>query len=122
MKRNPFLRVKLKSLAEEARIIRIEERRANEAGKYQLQSDLREHRVIIVRWNARATLLAYQFLRGVPYQVVECTDFWDHWERDPGLFKNVLKMAQRYGDWKLNIKEEDLKSWFAGKEVKKQAA
>jgi hypothetical protein len=71
MKRNPYLRVKLKSLAEEARIIRQEERKANKYRDYVLQDRLHYHRVEDVRSEARATLLAYQYLRGMPYAICE---------------------------------------------------
>lgn len=61
-----FLKVKAKSLAEEARIIRKEERRAKG-----LRDHLRDHRTGVVRSEARATLLAYGFLRGRTLEQVE---------------------------------------------------
>ena len=71
MKRNIKLKVKIKHLAEEARIIRAEERKANQAGEYDLQNSLHLHRTGKLRREARATLLAYQFLRGIPYAACE---------------------------------------------------
>lgn len=75
------LKVKIKSLAEESRIIRLEERRALVFGhpskvreKYRddgLYLSLREHRVKDVRVEQRSSLLAYAFLRGKSYNGCE---------------------------------------------------
>lgn len=105
MKRNTFLRVKLKSLAEEARIIRIEESRANKHKNYDLQNRLRDHRTWTVRHAARETLLAYQFLRGVPYETVERPD------SIPPDWQSVLKMVKKYGSLKYGTEEELLNEW-----------
>lgn len=59
-------RVKIKSLAEEARIIRHEEKRLLSP---QDRGCLHAHRVNIVREEQRATLLAYAYARGVPYRL-----------------------------------------------------
>lgn len=114
MKRNPFLRVKLKSLAEEARIIRLEERRANGHRNFDLQQNLREHRIRIVRREARATLLAYQYLRGLPFASCE--------SKAPTLdnpidWASVQRMLKRYGGYKLS-EEFDPKIWMAGEVLK----
>lgn len=76
-----MLKVKIKSLAEEARIIRHEERRAlcrelptEQRAKYRdlpLFEELRMHRVNDVRREQRASLLAYAFLRGKPLAACE---------------------------------------------------
>lgn len=58
------LRVKIKSLAEEARIIRQEERRVRGSRADTQRGYLHWHRVNIVRAEARAAQLAYAFLRG----------------------------------------------------------
>lgn len=70
------LRVKIKSLAEEAKIIRHEERRIGTTRFPQMYQDsvrgcLRHHRVTRVRDEARAAQLAYAIMRGVPYVKVE---------------------------------------------------
>ena len=79
------MKVKIKSLAAEARIIRHDERKAlahgRAAAKLQLSSEsydgyhtyssLREHRISVVRTEARASVLAYAFIRGRPYRSVE---------------------------------------------------
>lgn len=62
-------RVKIKSLAEEARLIRREERRCKRVAW--VAGSLRAHRIYVVRVEQRHTLLAYAFLRGTPYSVVE---------------------------------------------------
>jgi hypothetical protein len=64
-------RVKIKSLAEEARIIRLEERRCVGIKRDADRGCLRLHRISVVRNEQRATLLALAFLRGVPYRVIE---------------------------------------------------
>jgi hypothetical protein len=64
-------RVKIKSLMEESRIIRKEEKRCVGVKRDEDRGCLRWHRVGIVRDEQRATLLALAFLRGVPYRVIE---------------------------------------------------
>lgn len=65
------LRVKIKALAAESRIIRQEERRVKK--KPQELHALQEHRKKVVRSAAREALLAYAFLRGIPYTVLEAS-------------------------------------------------
>lgn len=69
----PFLRVKIKSLAAEARIIRQQERQALKGKKPQMWQylALREHRRTDVRNEQRCSLLAYAYLRGVPFLKTE---------------------------------------------------
>jgi hypothetical protein len=62
------LRVKIKSLAAEAKIIRREEDRAKSWHEW---LSLKEHRRTVVRSEARAAQLALAFLRGIPYEKVE---------------------------------------------------
>ncbi len=90
-----YLKVKIKSLAEEARIIRAEERKS-EGDK---REGLYNHRVGTVRRAARNTLLAYGFIRGLKYRQIEVkceeTPSW------PEVAKMVVKYGlQDYG-WKL---------------------
>jgi hypothetical protein len=91
MKRNPELKIKIKSLAEEAKIIRKDEGIAYDNNDYALGNSLHYHRVVIVRREARATLLAYQYLRGKSYESCEgigkTTPKWD----------NVKRMVKKYG-------------------------
>lgn len=100
------LRVKIKSLAEEARIIRFEERKALRSMSWERKQDptktppshwtyssLYGHRTFDVRGEARASLLAYGFLRGVPYEAMEATcrdDNRPNWTR-------VESIAKKFG-------------------------
>lgn len=81
-----YLKVKVKSLAEEAKIIRKEEKRNKE-----LRNGLAAHRKGVVRYEARHSQLAYGFLRGLPYEKLEHKDSakvdWD----------KVKKMVDKYG-------------------------
>lgn len=92
-----FLKVKLKSLAAEAVIIRQEEAKA----KGQLRNDLHAHRVLVVRSESRATLLAYNFIRGRTYEQTEgkC--------KTPAPKERVEAMVKKYAwgiaDWKQNL-------------------
>lgn len=67
--KRPALRVKIKSLAEEARIIRQEEKRYR--GDSSERGSLHWHRISIVRDESRAAQLAYAYLRRKPYRSVE---------------------------------------------------
>lgn len=87
--RREMLRVKLKSLAEEARIIRREERRT----WGQLREELHLHRVRDVRTEARATHLAYGFLRGRTLEQMEPGRV----KLDPYLQGKVDAMLKKYG-------------------------
>lgn len=84
------LRVKIRSLADEARVIRDEERRAKDAHDYTLVNSLCNHRKQSVRPEARCALLAYAFLRRMPYERLE---------RDPRSKPNwtrIKKMVERF--------------------------
>lgn len=64
-------RVKIKSLAEEASIIRLEEKRCVGVSRDSDRGCLTYHRKLVVRNEQRATLIALAFIRGVPYRVLE---------------------------------------------------
>jgi hypothetical protein len=82
------LKVKIKSLAAEARIIRIEENKARDS---QLRDDLVGHRKAIVRSEARYSLLAYAFIRGKAYKSQEpATKCYTDWKR-------VRQLVERFG-------------------------
>ena len=88
MDERTYLKVKIKSLAEEARIIRKETKRAR---KVSIKNGLAEHRKGIVRHEARHTCLAYGFLRGLEYRQMEHKAFEaPDWAR-------VKRMIERYG-------------------------
>lgn len=113
------LRVKVKSLAQEARDIRLEERRAKGRrkrekdgkvipGEFRFRDDalrlsLRSHRTNEVRNEQRAALLAYAFVRGVPYHKVEPLVDWSRygWEatkRRDELWERVRSLVKKFGD------------------------
>lgn len=85
-----YLRVKIKSLAEEARIIR------HEADRYKRRNDptrlgLHDHRRGVVRPEARNALLAYGYLRGRLYAQIEAsTHEAPNWPR-------VARLIEKYG-------------------------
>lgn len=85
--RREMLRVKLKSLAEEARIIRREEQRTFGA----LREELHRHRVDIVRKVARDTHVAYGLIRGKTIDQIEPGR-----KSDPD-WEAVEKMVKKYG-------------------------
>lgn len=85
--RREMLRVKLKSLAAEAKIIRAEEQRTHTV----LRSELHDHRVKVVRSEARCTHLAYGFIRGRTLEQMEpSSETEPDWDR-------VRKMLKKYG-------------------------
>jgi len=83
-----FLKVKVKSLAAESRIIRKEEGRA----RGELRDQLRAHRRQEVRREQRATQLAYGYLRGIAMTRIEPKPL-----SDPD-WKRVEAMVKRYGE------------------------
>lgn len=99
------LKIKAKHLALEPNIIRCEERKLKGQIKYTNGTDqsliwklnsLQNHRVCIVRNEARATHLARTFIEGKPYSYAEKK------RNDEGLFQlyivpRILAMVQRYG-------------------------
>jgi len=94
------LRVKIKHLAAESRIIRSEERRARNGD---VRRSLHNHRVTGLRDEARHTLLTYAAVRGIPYQVVE-----QRAENAPSWLR-IEKMHERmrsFGDMR------DVKAWI----------
>jgi hypothetical protein len=66
-----FLKVKIKSLAAEAVIIRLEESRQRDKSVGGLWWKLNYHRRIDVRREARCALLAYGYLRGRTLEQIE---------------------------------------------------
>lgn len=95
-----FLKVKIKSLSAEAQIIRKEELRS----RGDLRNALRAHRVWDVRSESRATLVAYNFLRGKSLAQTEPKALSEpNWTR-------VETMVKKYG--KVGIPE--LTEWRKG--------
>lgn len=84
------LKVKIKSLAEEAKIIRREEALAKTPEE---RLKLAVHRRGVVRYEQRHTLLAYAYIRGIPYRVVE-----SNCHEQPNTYK-VARMVEKYGEY-----------------------
>jgi hypothetical protein len=101
MDKRKCLKVKIKSLAAEARIIKDEIKKTKDAG---LKWSLHEHNVLVVRHEARHTLLAYGFLRGRAYEQLEnkCKHQVPNWDK-------VRKMVVKYG--RVLYRERDFNSF-----------
>lgn len=106
MSRAVHLKIKIKYLAVEARIIKKEEqkvlahaRKCNSTprlqeyaeGHYVDYEGLREHRLNVVRKHSRLNGLAYGFLRGTPYAQMEAKT------HSPPDFGEIRKLAKRFG-------------------------
>lgn len=97
-----FLKVKIKSLAEESRIIRLEEKKARTT---KLLNELYEHRIKVVRRECRAALLAYAFLRAKPLCQVEPSE-----RRDTDYVdRRAHKIVKKFGTQKAY---DSFKSWL----------
>lgn len=86
--RREMLRIKVKSLAEEAKIIRKEEKRTHS----DLRNQLRNHRVLVVRTESRLAGLALGIIRGKTLGSMEPTS---HTPPDWGRVRSMLK---KYGN------------------------
>lgn len=92
-----YLKVKIKSLTAEAKIIRSEERKNKRA-----RAGLSGHRRGIVRTAARHTLLAYGFIRGRKYSDMEAKrQHYPNWII-------IWRMVEKYG---VQWDEEDIQSY-----------
>lgn len=85
--RREMLRVKIKSLAEEARIIRKEEQRT----RGPLREEIYLHRIRDVRSEARSAQLAYGFIRGRTLEQMESKS------RTKPNWKRVRDLCKKYG-------------------------
>ncbi len=107
-----YLKIKIMSLAAEARIIRREEQRWY--GASDLRRGLRNHRVYEVRTEARAALLAYGYLRGRTYAALETKPAINpSWER-------VVSLVKKYGS-EPKVDQKTLEAW-AENEVRLESA
>lgn len=87
-----YIKVKILSLAAEAKIIRQQEAKARKHGQRTLRIGLADHRRGIVRHEARHAQLAYGFLRGRSYKQMEA-------KCHPGCgpdFSKVKSSIERY--------------------------
>lgn len=143
-----YLKVKIKSLAVEAQIIRTEERKVKktyqriktkaikkneiqfeEHGNFHLTNNLdsvnygrnrtvfwglRNHRTIDVRNEARATQLAYAFVRGKDFRHVERnTDLsMKHFCPVATLVPRIVSMVNKYGSYNDPVTKEQIFDWI----------
>ena len=82
-----LLKVKIKSLAEEARIIRKEEQRTDSLNLYR---QFNGHRRSDLRHESRHALLAYGFLRGMSLHRIEQSD-------QPVDWAKIRRLVSKYG-------------------------
>lgn len=106
------LKIKLKSLAEEARIIRREELSIKN-GKFSYRSNQRResiylHRTTHIRPIARATHIAYGLIKGLEYHQIEQRNY-----SNPN-WKSVKAMVRKYGSKK---DYEKVLLWEEGKQL-----
>jgi hypothetical protein len=107
-----MLKVKIKSLTLEARIIRLEERRSKPGS--QQQGELHAHRVCDVRFERRCSLLAYAFIRGVALSRCEGRS------ESPPDWTRVSKLVEKFGVVdcsKRGAQHASFADWKAGREV-----
>lgn len=115
-----YLKVKIKSLAAEAKIIRSEERKVLEYSRHCVQGreaeqlehlscyvGLRKHRTCEVRNEARISFLAYSFIRGGKIQDVERSV-------PPGWLKeSAARLIAKYGPWSKKVEwAENYEHWL----------
>lgn len=99
-----YLKIKIMSLAAEARIIRKETKRW--PGESAERLGLYHHRIEDVRSEARSGLLAYGFLRGRPYRKMEALGSTvPDWKRVEALITkygdgDLRGRMQRFSEWK----------------------
>lgn len=94
-------RVKIKSLAVEARIIRAEEKRCKSDSD---RGNLRHHRITAVRDEQRWTLLAYAYVRGIPYCSVEVNS------KRPVKIRHVNRILKSLA----GLVDRDVEGWIDG--------
>lgn len=125
------MRVRVKELAQEAKYIRLEETKIknnklynsdyNELSPerkkivnrlYDDRGKLRSHRTVEVRNAARAAQLAYGFLRGVPYKVIEPKTHTDKYKMDQ-IKKEVKRLATKFGGLSYGKNYDlEVEEWF----------
>jgi len=110
-----FLKVKVKALAAEARIIRQEEVKLKGQDNALLRSQLCEHRRHTLRRAAREAQLAYGYLRGRTYLQLEPSGT----KAKSSLpdWSNVFKMVKKYGSLVESEKKFEDEEWYQGKKL-----
>jgi ElaB/YqjD/DUF883 family membrane-anchored ribosome-binding protein len=128
------LRIKRKTLAAEARIIKDAEQRALRKARrrlgtnkpseasYDLYNRFREHRVTVVRNAARAAHLADAYLRNRPYATVEDPKHRTKPITSP-IWTDIQKTLKTFGGPELaNVTFKDVYAWTRGEPTLMQKA
>lgn len=105
------LKIKVKSLAEEAKIIRKEELRFR--GTSYEQGMLTDHRRWDVRNECRATQLAIAFLKGKPYETVE-VNRREEFKLRYVVAKRVNRIVRKYStpSFERGLNGKDVLEWL----------
>lgn len=106
MKVKTHLKIKISSLAAEARIIRREERKWK--GTHPMRQNLHLHRTKDVRYEQRSSLIAYGFLRGRAYRQIEQKN---HPDRKKPNWTNIIEIATRFGDLDKRDAAQQIEEW-----------
>ena len=99
-----YLKIKIMSLAAEARIIRRETKRY--PGEHPARIGLYFHRIHDVRMESRSACLAYGFLKGRSYKQIEQSSYTKpDWKRIEELIKKYgdgdpRDRMQKFSEWK----------------------
>lgn len=101
------LKIKIKSLAAEAKIIRHAELKLKRLQKLDSREKVYLHRVNIVRPEARAAQLAYGFLRGRTYEQLE-----QNCEK-PVPVHYLARLVHKFGGKKVTVAL--IEAWVGGK-------
>lgn len=121
-----FLRIKIKHLALEPELLKLEMRRVRARAHYKALStavqagqntapyedpwlaiELRNHRLMAIRPAARAAQLAYAFIKGKSYNDIEPTSKWS-----PQL-NPIAELLVKYGEHTdKTVAKEDLITWI----------
>lgn len=138
-----YLKIKICSLAEEAKIIKREEHRwwkltgkkeiyGKDPNEYlftkslfkkdhPLVFGLREHRIHVVRTECRSANIAYGYMRGRAYKQIEHKCYEQpNWERIATIIRDFSGSKYLSADQRKKL-AEDLKTWAEATEAKKAA-
>ena len=99
------LKIKVKSLAAEAKMIRFEEKKW--PAESEERGELYSHRIFPLRREARSSFLAYGFLRGREYLQIEQPN-----SREPN-WNRVRDIVARFGNMDKRVAAQKLAEWSA---------
>ncbi len=95
--------MKIKSLAEEVRILRFEKKRIDKNCVWYLNL----HKNTVIRPESRYSLLAYAYLRGMPYKAVEASC------KESPKVSRIAKLAARFDGYEsLDARIDKVSKWL----------